>query len=74
MFPPQGRVGSFGSEGPCSCVGLFGRVRSCDCVSTLRSFGRVGPVGHLVFWLDGVAASYCTKGKRSIGWSSNWMQ
>ena len=53
-------------------MGLFGRVGPCGYVSTLGSFGSVGPVGHLVFRLDTVAGSYCTKGKRLTGWSTRW--
>ena len=61
-------MGPFGSVGLCDCVGPFGHVGPCGYVSTSRLFGRVGSVSHLVFRLDAVAASYCTKEKRSIGW------
>ena len=82
-----GCMGPFGHVEPCDCVStsrpsghveLFGRVGPSGCVSTLRSFDLVGLVGHLVFWLDVVVASYCTKGKRSTGWLIGclfgWMQ
>ena len=63
----SGRVGLFGRVRSCGCVGPFGCVWPCGCVSFSESFGRMGPVGHLVFLLDAVTASYCTKGKQSIG-------
>ena len=90
---PVGRVVSSGRVELCDCVstsrssgrvGLFGRVGPfdhvgpCGCVSTSGPFGHLGSVCHLVFWLDAVATSYCTKGKRLtdwyIGWSFGWMQ
>ena len=76
MFPSQGCLAMwdrFSLVGQCGCVGSFGRVGPCGLCSTSRSFGHVGPVGHLVYRLDVVAASYCTKEKRSTRWSSDWM-
>ena len=32
---------------PSGCIGSLGRVEPCDCVSTSRSFGRVGPFSRV---------------------------